>query len=294
MQGKSFVAAIVVHWNNLPATSACIRSLERTAYGNLRVIVVDNGSDNGSGAAIARRHPTVTLVGTGANTGFGTGANAGMDCPEARCADYFWILNNDLLVTPNALSALVGAMDRDPRIGMAGPVLRENSRGRRIEAAGGRVSFVTGLADNDPARSRGRIDYIKGACILVRAAAIRDAGGFDGRFFLYWEDTDLGFRLRSRGWRLAVVSESVVIHDGHGSMAQAGPGWDYHFTRSSLVFFGAHAPVPLVPAVVSVTGRLVMRLLTGRWANAAAVVRAAVVRGAGGPAPGVPGRGLGG
>jgi hypothetical protein len=128
------------------------------------------------------------------------------------------------------------------------------------------------------------MDYLQGASVLLRCAALREVGTLDEGFFLYWEDADLCFRLRRAGWRLAVASGAQVEHAGYGSLRFQSPEWDYHFTASSVRFFRRHASLPLIPIVVSASGRLLRRALHGRWANVRAVaagLHAATARRAG-------------
>ncbi len=95
-------------------------------------------------------------------------------------------------------------------------------------------------------------------------------GFLDERFFLYWEDTDLSYRLRAAGWRLGVATNSIVRHRWNGSLELRSPGWDREFTASSVLFFKRHARRPWTPILISAGGRLLRRCLHGQWANAAA------------------------
>ncbi|MFH1155145.1 MAG: glycosyltransferase family 2 protein [Pseudomonadota bacterium] len=291
MQHYKSVAVIIVNWNNRWATSCCIRSLQRMVYTNYFIIVVDNGSTDGSIDYLTRQYPDIAMIEMKRNTGFGKGANAGIRHALDHNADFLWILNNDTQVTPNSLLALVLSMERDTDAGMAGSVLIESTNGHRTRVGGGRVNFITGIPSNRTGKNTAdKLDFIKGASILLRSQAIDIKGGacFDESYFLYWEDTDLGFRLRARGWKLIVVPDSIVIHDGYGSMTHESPGWDYYFTRSSLIFFLAHARLPLLPICVSVIGRMTLRLMRGQWSNATALLKALFVPGSGPFPPGAP------
>jgi GT2 family glycosyltransferase len=109
-----------------------------------------------------------------------------------------------------------------------------------------------------------------GASLLLRWRALRDVGLLDERYFVYWEDTDLSFRLRAAGWGLAVAEGSVVRHHGNSSLGFQSPAWDRAFTASSIVFFRRHARLPWAPILVSVSGRMARRASRGRWRNARA------------------------
>lgn len=284
MQDYKSVAVIIVNWNNRWATSCCIRSLQRMVYTNYFIIVVDNGSTDGSIDYLTRQYPDIAIIEMKYNTGFGKGANAGIRLALDHNADFLWILNNDTQVTPHSLSALVSSMERDTAAGMAGSLLIESINGHRTRVGGGKVNFITGLPSNKTRKNTAdNLDFIKGASILLRSKAIAAQGDtcFDESYFLYWEDTDLGFRLRANGWKLIVVEDSIVIHDGYGSMAHESPNWDFYFSRSSLIFFLAHARFPLLPICVSLTGRMTLRLMRGQWSNAAALLKAFFIPGSG-------------
>jgi GT2 family glycosyltransferase len=119
------------------------------------------------------------------------------------------------------------------------------------------------------------MDYVCGASLLVTATALESVGGFDERFFLYWEDTDLSFRLRERGWRLAVAHSSRVVHRRSLSTGFQSPLYDRHFTQSTVLFFKKHFRFWPLPVLVSCCGRFARRLAKGKTANARAVWKGA-------------------
>ncbi len=269
------VLAIVLNWNGWQRTIECLRSLETLRYPCVETLVVDNGSTDESVARLMEHVPRVSVLPIGRNLGFAAGSNAGLRRACATGADYAWLLNNDTRVAPDALSTLVGRASRDPGVGAVGSTLLEKAAGTQaLPHAGGSVSFWSGL----PRHRHGdvheaRLHYLRATSLLLRCAALRQVGVLDSGFFLYWEDTDLCFRLRDAGWRLAVAPDSMVAHRGYGSMPLRSPGWDYHFTASSVRFFRRHARFPAVPIAVGTGGRLLNRALHGRWTNVHAVWR---------------------
>lgn len=261
------VHVLVLNWNGAPDTLACLASLDRLDYPNAAVVVIDNGSGDDSVARIRRERPHQELIENGANLGFGAGNNRGIRRALAAGADYVWVLNNDAVVEPATLSAMVAAAEADSRLGAVGSALYHLDRPERMQAWGGgwvdlwsgrAGHFVTPVAD-------AALAYLTGASLLLRAAALRQVGDFDEEFFMYWEDADLGLRLRRAGWGLAVAAEGRVRHAESGSLGKGNPTLDRYYNRSAVRFFRKHAPLPAVPIAVGGLGRLAKRLLHGEW-----------------------------
>lgn len=270
------VAAVVVDWNGAELTRTCLRALGDVRHdGPLDVVLVDNGSADPAALAALADPPRVRVVRLPRNAGFGAGSNAGIRAALDAGAEWIWLLNNDAEPEPGALAAMLAEGGADPMIGAVGSILDESVPGgsRTLVYGGGRVGFASGLPrHHESPVPIERIDYLCAASLLVRVDALARIGLFDERFFLYWEDADLCFRLRDAGFRLAVAARATVRHRAHATQALASPGWDRHFTRSAVLFFRKHAARPALPIAVSTTGRLVKRLAAGRWANARAVL----------------------
>jgi GT2 family glycosyltransferase len=275
MSERPRVYAVVVDWNGAERTAACLRALEAVDHPHLAIVAVDNGSDPPRLADRVGPSPRVHVIRADRNLGFSGGCNLGIHVARRAGADYVWLINNDAVPEPDALAAMLAVAEEDSRIGAVGCLLLEEERGRPVRIfGGGSVSFWSGLPRHHTrAVSADRIQYLRGASVLLRRAALDAVGALDERFFLYWEDTDLSFRLRAAGWRLAVADAAIVRHRGNGSLAMRSPGWDFHFTASAALFFRGHAPVPLWPIAVSTSERMAKRVLRGRWENARAVWR---------------------
>lgn len=268
------VVVVVLNWNGGPATADCVDAVDRLDYRDYSLVVVDNGSTDGSVAALRARFPRLRILETGENLGFAGGMNAALrQLVQEDEPDFVWLLNNDARPATAALAALIGLAEREPEVGAVGSVLLEQGEPGSVQAwGGGRVNFWTGLPHHhrNPV-PRTEIDYLVGASLCLRWRAVRELGFLDDRFFLYWEDTDLSFRLRAAGWKLAVAEDSFVHHQGYGSLALRSPGWDREFTASSILFFKRHAALPWAPILVSTAGRMLRRASRGQWANTAAI-----------------------
>jgi GT2 family glycosyltransferase len=267
------VACIVLNWNSWQDTVACLAGLRGIEYGNITVIVVDNGSTNDSVTRIRQAHPAVELICTGRNLGYAGGVNAGIRPALERGAEFVWLLNNDAKPCPNALSALVGKALDEPDLGAVGSVLMYMSSQANVQAwGGGRVNRWLGWsAHATSGKEDPWFDYLTGASLLLRRAALEKVGLFDDGFFLYWEDTDLGFRLRRRGWRLGVAAESVVLHK-EGASSGDRRRVDRHSTASGIRFLRKHAPIPWISVPLFLASRIVNRLVRGDFAHTSDII----------------------
>jgi len=270
------VDVVVLNWNGWRDTVACLASLRLQDYPNFRVLVVDNGSGDDSVEQIMRAMPSVKLLQTGSNLGFGGGCNAGIRHALARGADYVWLINSDSSAHPQALSGLVRVADENPKIGSVGSVLYEVDDVEQVQLwGGGRVQLWTGQSRHQ--RGPGPLDFISGASVLLRSSALEAVGLFDqSTFFMYWEDTDLAFRLRKAGWLLSVATDSKLWHKQSASLGKKSPLLDEYFTKSAIRFFRRHAPFPLIPTTLMLLRMLAKRLVKGEWARVQAVLRGAM------------------
>jgi N-acetylglucosaminyl-diphospho-decaprenol L-rhamnosyltransferase len=219
------VEAVVVNYNARDELLACVESLR--ADGVTDIIVVDNGSADGSGAALAAADPEATLVETGANLGYGGGANRGLAHGNRELV---LVCNADVVVRPGTLAAMTAALDADPHLGLVGPrllnpdeTLYPSARTfpSLVDAIGhgfvglvaprNRFSRSYKMLDWDHGGRRS-VDWVSGSCFLARRRALEDLGGFDVSYFMYLEDVDLCWRLRRGGWGVAYEPSGCVLH----------------------------------------------------------------------------------
>ncbi len=219
------VAAIVVNFNDGGLLASCVASLRREGVGE--VIVVDNGSSDLSLVGLRAADPAATIVETGENLGYGGAVNRGAARTDAP---FLLVLNADIDLRPGALAPLVATFDADPEVGLVGPRLL-NTKGSlyptgrrfpsRVDAAGHALLSLVAPQNRFTARyklldwdrtGKQRVDWISGACFLVRREAWEDLHGFDEAFFMYMEDLDLCWRAWRAGWAVALEPASEVLH----------------------------------------------------------------------------------
>lgn len=221
----------------------------------------------------------LVLVQTGGNLGYAGGNNVGLRYAQARGdAAYVWLLNNDTVIDPRALAAMVEVAEEDPRAGMVGSRLMYYGDPGRIQAiAGGTVVPWSGLTrhlgaeQTDPERWSEVVepDYVTGASMLVRGALLDDVGLLDERYFLYSEEVDWCLRAREAGWRLLYAPGSTVWHKGGQSVQYSSPLHDYHTVRGMLLlvrrFYPARLPVALLYSVYRCLAPKLVRLQYTRF-----------------------------
>jgi hypothetical protein len=241
------VATVVVNWNRRDLTCDCLESLDRVAYPNHRVVVVDNDSSDGSADFIRARFPQAALIQSGGNLGYTGGNNLGIRWALEQDCDYVHLLNNDATVAPDAISKLVAAAEACPEIGIVGPKVLFYDPPDLVWAAGGRVDWKQlrggGSAHLYYKRRSGEItgapfdvDYVPGCSLMARRAAIERTGLLDPDFFAYCEDIDWAWRMRRAGYRIAVVPEAVVWHRVSSTAGGAtSPFPAYMITRNQLL-----------------------------------------------------------
>ena len=198
------VSILLLNWNNWKDTNECLASLKGLDYGDWEVIVIDNGSSDGSVSRIREQFPAAEIMELGENLGYARGNNEGIRAALNRGAEYVWILNNDTTVDPAALRALVDRAEADPKIGAVGSAIYYASAPGRLQAwGGGHVNFWLGRSHHflRPVADD-RIQFLTGASVLLRRPMLESVGLLDEGFFLYWEDSDICFRMRAVGWRL--------------------------------------------------------------------------------------------
>jgi GT2 family glycosyltransferase len=237
----SRVAIILINWNGLQDTLACIASLEAQSYRDFKVIVVDNDSRDDP-SVIATAHPGVVLIRNEDNIGFCGGNNVGIRAAAALDACYCWILNNDTEVAPDCLARLVDALDEDADVAaVAHPIMYDQDRRLHWFAGGvfrhGVPKHLGYMESNAPADlGEGTTEYLTGCSFLARTDVLQELEGFDENYFCYVEDVDLSVRIKAQGYRIGYVPEAVVWHKVSRSTAVRSPIKLYYKNRNMFYF----------------------------------------------------------
>jgi GT2 family glycosyltransferase len=247
------VSVVIPNWNGRRWLPGCLGSLAAQTRPADEVIVVDNGSHDGSAAWLAETHPEVRVLAQGRNTGFAFAANRGI---EAAGGELVALINTDVVLPPDWLARMIAALG--PRSDAASAACKMLSLGDPgIVYDAGDILRRDGACDQ---RGRfgpddGRFDLpgeVFGACAgaaLYRRAPVLEEGGFDERFFAYLEDVDLALRLRLRGWT-CLYEPAVCWHAGEGSSGQLSGGHWPLVARNTIVLVVKAFPVRWLGLVV--------------------------------------------
>jgi N-acetylglucosaminyl-diphospho-decaprenol L-rhamnosyltransferase len=219
------LGAVVVNHDAGEALLACVASLRAEGVGEL--VVVDNASTDGSVEELEESDPAAQLLRTGRNLGYGAGANRGLALVHS---DLVLVCNPDVVVHPGALGVMAAVLSDDPAAGVVGPRILEPD-GSRYPSARRFPSWsdalghalLGALRPSNRFTQRYRmadivadrpspVDWVSGACFLARRRVLEEVGGFDERYFMYLEDTDLCWRLWRAGYRVLYVPGASVSH----------------------------------------------------------------------------------
>lgn len=241
-----------------------------------QVILADNGSTDGVPEAVAASHDHVTFLPTGGNLGYGGGANRGV---AALGPEVGWVLisNPDIEFSPGSVDALIDAAQRWPRGGMFGPLIREPSgevypSARLLPSLGrgaGHALFGAVWKSNPWTRAYRQekapversAGWLSGSCFLMRREAFDAVGGFDERYFMYFEDVDLGERVGAAGWLNVYVPDAEVTHIGGHSTARSSDRMLREHHRSAYRYMAdRHAGVLWAPFRLALKAGLAARV----------------------------------
>jgi GT2 family glycosyltransferase len=238
---------VIVNYNGCVYLEACLRAvLDQELDGGFEVVLVDNASTDNSVEYVRSSWPSVRVVEAGANLGFAAGNNLGID---KACGRHLVLLNNDTRARPGWLKALVEVAESESGVGAVTSKLVFMDRPGVIQNAGSLVlSDGSGGDRGTGEEDRGQYDHreeVFAACgcaaLLVRKM-LDDVGVLDPTFFAYYEDTDLSWRMRLRGWRVLYEPGAVVEHVHSGTSIEWSPFFTFHVDRNRLFMILKNAP----------------------------------------------------
>lgn len=214
------VTTVIPNWNLKADLAECLDSLRRVPYTPHRVIVVDNGSADGSPQLVEERYPWVSLVTLPENRGYAAALNVGVVKAVEADTDYVFALNNDTVVEPQSLGKLVEGLESEASIGIAAPKILYHDHRDMVYRLGDRIyswlpiplAFGPGWKDRPKFSGVEEYDYVSGCAMLIRSELFQEIGLFDTGFFMYYEDADFCRRARRAGYRIVSVGDAVIYH----------------------------------------------------------------------------------
>lgn len=258
------VSVVIVNWNGKHLLDKCLGLLGRQTLGGAEVLLVDNGSTDGSVAYVQERFPEVRVISLPENRGFAGGNNIGI---RAASGEYIALLNNDAQPESYWLDALVHALEAHPEAGFCASKMLRADNPQVIDTAGD-VFYDYGAGgkrgmDQLDGSEFSRTEYVFGACAgaaIYRRSMLEDIGLFDEDFFIYDEDIDLSFRAQLRGYKCLYVPQARVYHQ-----VAATTGWGsslsiYYSRRNMLYVLLKNMPMSLM---LRYLGQMLLYLLAG-------------------------------
>jgi len=252
------VGIVTLNWNQLHDTTVCLSSLGRLEYPSFEVVLVDNGSVDGSPGLIRQRFPGITVIENGRNLGFAAGNNVGIAELIRRGADYVLLLNNDTEVAPNFLRVLVEAAESIPAAGILGPTVFYFDPPDVIWSAGGSIDrygrprhLEVDRRDAGTLEPVREVDYVTGCAMLVKKDVIDRVGVLNERFFMYFEESEWCARARKAGFRVVHVSGARIWHKIAPSARAQSCRYLYLMARNRLLYLQCCHASPWIVAIAA-------------------------------------------
>lgn len=242
------VSVVIPTYNLKNILLECLKSVLSQNYNNLEVIVVDNGSTDGTSEVVTRKFPKVKLIRNQKNLGVTGGANAGL---REATGDYIWLVDHDNILEFNMLSEMVKLAESDPKIGVVVPKIYYWEDKSLIWAAGTGMNLLTGENIFRGGKDVGQYDRIEEVDIapanfLVKKEVIEKVGLYDDVFFVSYEDADFSFRVRKAGYKIVYTPKAVCYHKipllDKKSAKQRWLSRAYWSARNKIIFMRKNSP----------------------------------------------------
>ena len=257
MKPSPQVAVVVVSYNTRDLLINCLSSvIESTRPADVDIVVVDNASNDESLGAVRQTYPQIITIANRANLGFAAACNQAI---RASTAPFILLLNSDATITPQSFQALYETMSGNAQCGSAGCRIVNSAGAETTNTRNFLTPFNQALEQSgivswinwkylrrshrptpDQNEQDCSVDWIDGACLMIRRAALDEVGLFDEEFFMYSEDEDLCFRLRKHGWTICYSAKGNACHHGAASTSQNRFDMLRHFYSSQMLFLSKH------------------------------------------------------
>ncbi len=239
------IAIILLNWNGKQDTLACLNSIEKLTYPHFEIILVDNGSTDGSVSTIRESYPNLQIIETGSNLGFAEGNNVGIEKGLEQKADLVFLLNNDTVVSSDILERFIETYQAHPQAGILGAKIFLFDERQTLDHLGGNWDPKTGTftfvglrqkEDGIQWQEPEEIDYVCGAGMMIKRSVLEKVGLLEKSFFLIWEESDLCFRAKRAGFQVMTCPKAHLWHKVSASFVGGKPHSTYFWWRNRLLW----------------------------------------------------------
>jgi len=249
------VGVVMLTWNQREMTIEGLRALSRLDEPHPRIILVDNGSRDGTVETVRDMFPEIEILALPENLGFCAANNRGTEILlKDPSIEYIIYFNNDIDLKPDCLNILTRFMDMSPKVGACGPMIYYFDPSDLIWAAGGRTypdlmwfpPILRNKKDSGHKIPR-LVDYIHGCALMVRRRVIEEVGMFDERFFIYHDEVDWCLRMKKNGYEVWLVPTAHLYHKVTQAVGQHSPMMIYYTARNKILFWMKHGKIGDLP-----------------------------------------------
>ena len=242
---KPLVTVVLVNWNSEKDTLECIRSIKNSSYKNIKIIVVDNNSNNFDNLKLNNSNLDYILISLKENTGFTGGNNRGISKALELKSEYIFILNNDTIIDEICIENLLNAFNQDTEIGITTPIIYHYPNKNIVWCAGTDFNdFLlmpknTGYLQNKNKKylKERFLKYANGCAFMIKSKHIKKSGNFTEDYFCMYEDVDLGLKLQNLHIKTIYAPKAIVWHkESISAGGLENPQYVYYQTRSALKF----------------------------------------------------------
>ena len=243
------VSIIILNWNGKKDTIDCLESLKNITYPNYEILLVDNGSTDGSVDCFREQYPEIEIIENKENLGFAEGNNIAIRKIVKKETKYILLLNNDTVVDKRFLDELIKVAESNQNIGILGPTIYYYSQPNKIQSAGAKILWNKGRdsisrhneLDVGEYNKIEEVDYVSGCALLAKVEVFKKIGCLNKHYFAYWEETDLCIRAHDALYKVLYVPKAKIWHKGGSTSKKTNGFIQYHMTRNMFWFMKQHA-----------------------------------------------------
>jgi len=233
------LVAIVLNYNGLRFLEECFDSLFKQTYDNMEVVMVDNGSSDGSVEFVNQRFPEVHVLRNERNLGYSEGNNLGIRYAAGRSAALVLILNNDVSVERKAVEKMVKVATSREQVGIVGPLIRDLEDRNNVQELGLDCDILAFPVPSSRKFRPGIVSpfYVSGCAMLIKREVLVEVGLFDPSYFMLAEDLDLCWRARLAGYQVVATSDATIYHKSGGTLIGGIARGRIHKTTVSRLYY---------------------------------------------------------